>query len=301
MFKTVHHTVWAFDCEWVPDPTAARTLHGLPAGTPDDECMEALWKAAGATPEEPEPFVKSVLCRIVSLAAVQRVKVGDAPARVSLTWRPRVAEDFATDCEGEILRRFLDAVGRHRPQLVGYNSHNADLRVMVQRALVHGLCLPEFCKRPDKPWEGVDYFAKGGDFHIDLMDVVAGYGRCPAPSLNELAALCGIPGKTELRDASVASLWLEGRLAEIVERNLWGALATYLLWLRTAHLGGFFDAEAYVEEQELVRELLADLAGQGLDVATRYAEAWDATQAGGSKVGTVAEPGVAFLVGREAF
>lgn len=295
MFKTVQPTVWAFDCEWVPDPEAARRLHGLASSASDAECLREAWRHAGATETEPEPFVKPALCRIVSLAAVQRVRHADGSVRLAITWRPRLPEDFAGNTEKDIVRRFLDAVGRNRPQLVGYNSQGADLRVLVQRALVHGLCLPEFCKRPDKPWEGVDYFARGGEFSIDLMDVVAGSGRCPPPSLNELACLCGLPGKPESTHGNpVAQLWLEGRLAEIVERNLFGALTTYLLWLRMAHLAGFFDAAGHAEEEERVRELLADLAGQGLDFATRYAEAWDGMPAPPAGRGMVGEAGVAF-------
>lgn len=293
MFKIVHSTVWAFDCEWVPDPIAARKLHGLPAAASDADCLATLWRSAGATPDNPEPFVKPAFCRVVALAAVQRTVPANGAARAALTWRPRVPADFAPNGEAELLRRFLEGVGHHKPQLVGFNSVPGDLRVLTQRALVHGLCLPAFCRRPDKPWEGVDYFAKGGDFHVDLMDVVAGSGRCPAPSLNELATLCGIPRKAEASAPSIARLWLEGRLAEIVERNLRGAVTTYLLWLRLAHLGGFFGPEDYFEEQELVRALLADLAGQGLDVAARYLADWDALEAA-DEAGEVAESPTAY-------
>ena len=35
MFKSVFDKVWAFDCEWVPDPAAGRALYKLPADLPD--------------------------------------------------------------------------------------------------------------------------------------------------------------------------------------------------------------------------------------------------------------------------
>jgi hypothetical protein len=34
------------------------------------EVFEAMWKAGGATEEEPMPYLKTILCRVVSIAAV---------------------------------------------------------------------------------------------------------------------------------------------------------------------------------------------------------------------------------------
>ena len=55
----------------------------------------------------------------------------------------------------------------------------------------------------------------------------------------------------------VAPMWLEGRLAEIVAYNECDALTTYLIWLRMAFFGGFFDQRQYSEEQTFVRNLLS--------------------------------------------
>ena len=63
-------------------------------------------------------------------------------------------------CERTILTRFLEAIGKARPQLVGFNSLSSDLMILLQRSMVHRLHLPDFCRRPDKPWEGIDYFSK---------------------------------------------------------------------------------------------------------------------------------------------
>lgn len=301
MLKSVHSTVWAFDCEWVPDPQAAQNLLGLHAATTARECMQALWARAGATPDDPEPYLKPVLCRVVSVVAVQRVQAGNDRARLTLTWLPRPAGEFQQGGEADILRRFLGGIGRHKPQLVGYNSQGADLKVLAQRALVHGLYLPGFGQRPDKPWEGADYHSRGSDFNLDLMDLLAGSGRGPAPTLGEWAALCGFPGKPVPDGLSVAALWLDDRMPEIVERNVFGAVSTYLLWLRTAHLAGFFDDEAYAAEQESVEALLSGLAGQGEVFATRYLAAWSALRGRPVEALRVAETGMAYGGQEEVF
>ena len=52
-------------------------------------------------------------------------------------------------------------------------------------------------------------------------------------------------------------MWLEGRLVEIVAYNECDALSTYLIWLRMANFGDFFNNQQYIEEQKRVRNLLS--------------------------------------------
>ena len=159
-----------------------------------------------------------------------------------------------------MLTAFLGAVGRYKPQLVGFNSRASDLKILVQRAFVNGLSLPEFCQRPEKPWEGIDYFAKDNDANIDLIDVLNGYSGKGPPSLNELAVAAGIPGKIGTTGDDVAGMWLGGKWREIVQYNCFDALTTYLVWLRTAHLGGFVTDDDYECEQMILQNMLLEEA-----------------------------------------
>ena len=72
MFKTVKDRVWAFDAEWIPDPAAGKLLYDLPDNTPDLDVVRRMWKEGGATEEDPTPYLKTVVCRIVSVSAVDR-------------------------------------------------------------------------------------------------------------------------------------------------------------------------------------------------------------------------------------
>ncbi len=277
MFKTLDDHVWAFDAEWVPDPKAGRVLYGLPDDLPDTEVVLEMWKRGGATEEDPFPFLKTALCRVVSIAAVQRRRRGDR-VELNLLWLPRDTADPAQQREADVLGKFLQAVGRHRPQVVGFNSHAADLKILVQRAVVLGLSMPDFCRRPNKPWEGTDYFARGSEANIDLMELLGGWGH-RAVSLNEMAALSGIPGKFETAGEQVAQLWLAGQWEAIVQYNCFDALTTYLLWLRVAHFGGFFDDGQYEEEQENLRQMIMDLAEQPQgEYLGRYFDEWQRLQ-----------------------
>ncbi len=273
MFKTVADPLWAFDAEWVPDPAAGRLLYGLSPETPDEEVVAEMWKQGGATEEDPTPYLKTVLCRVVSIAAVQRRTRGKK-TELTLLWLPRDTEDAGQQTEASIVGTFLDALGKYRPQLVGFNSYSADLKILIQRALVQGLAAPEFCKRPEKPWEGSDFFARNSEAHIDLMDVLGSWGK-GSVSLHEAATLSGIPGKIDAEGEQVAGLWLSGHWREIVQYNCFDALTTYLLWLRTAHLAGFFDDAAYLEEQRLVQELMEEEGTKpGGEYLELYSDAW---------------------------
>jgi predicted PolB exonuclease-like 3'-5' exonuclease len=279
VIRSVQDHLWAFDCEWVPDPRAGRLVYGLPADLPDRDVLAAMWKRGGATAEDPRPFLKTVLCRVVSVAAVQRRRA-NGEVKLNLLWLPRDPADAAQADEARVVGTFLQALGRHRPQLVGYNSRGADLRILVQRGVALGLAAPEFCRRPDKPWEGVDYFHRDNEWHLDLMEILGGWGSRAHVSLHEIATLSGIPGKFQADGEEVAPLWLDGRLADIVRYNCYDALTTYLVWLRAAHFAGLFDAQQYDDEQTLVRELIMDLAEQPETAfLTAYFDEWERLQA----------------------
>ncbi len=277
MFKTIQPQVWAFDAEWAPDPRAGRVLYQLPAEMSDAEVMVEMWRRGGATEEEPMPFLKTAYCRLLSIAAVQR-KVKNNEVSLHLLWLPRDLTDEAQQAERSIIGTFLQAVGKFHPQLVGFNSHGADLKILVQRAVINGLRAPDFCRRPDKPWEGADYFARGSEANIDLLDILGSWGK-GGLSLHDIASLSGIPGKFEAAGEQVPQMWLTGRWREIVEYNCYDALTTYLVWLRLAHFAGHLTTEQYEEEQELLRHSIMEWVEKPeLAFLEKYQEEWDRLQ-----------------------
>ncbi len=206
MIKSVMQRVWAFDAEWVPDPEAGRLLYAVPDSVRDPhEVMRIMWERGGATADDPTPFLKTVVCRVVSIAAVERRVKPGGEVSLSLTSLPHDVSDPDQTGEAAVIGSFLEAVGRNKPQLVGYNSLDADLKIFVQRGVVNGVSAAAFASRPDKPWEGVDYFARTSDWNIDLRNVLGGFGRT-VPSLHEIATLSGIPGKMEVDGNQVAEL-----------------------------------------------------------------------------------------------
>jgi predicted PolB exonuclease-like 3'-5' exonuclease len=267
MIKTIPEEVWAFDCEWVPDLESGRLLYSLPAELPDGEVLRVMWEQGGATPENPQPFLRTLLCRVVSIAAVVRRTLKGGEVQLFLQTLPENPDDAAQD-EAYILTRFLkDGLAARNPQLVGYNSRNADLRILTQRAITRGLSLRQLSDRLDaKPWESQD---------VDLMEMVSGFGKSYAASLNEIATLCGIPGKLDTTGEDVCGLWYGGRRREIVQYNSFDALTTYLVWLRLAFFSGRLTQEEYRLEQARARRLIEERMRKpdGAYLA-RYLEAW---------------------------
>lgn len=256
MIKSINKKVWAFDVEWVPDPLAGKLLYKLPGDMPDVDVIREMWKMGGATEEDPMPFLKITLCKIVSLSMVTRHE-DKGEVKVELHSLPSLPVKSTEADEKYIISTFLDTLGRMKPQIVGYNSVSADLKILIQRGIANGIMAKHFSKRPNKPWEGVDYFSDRSDHNVDLMRILSGWGKS-TPSLNEISVVSGIPGKLGIDGSEVAPMWLEGRIDEIVAYNEYDALTTYLLWLRIAHFAGLFNDDEYVTEQGLVEQLIVD-------------------------------------------
>ena len=78
MLKLLADSVFSFDVEWIPDPKSAEILHQTdPVNEPGPDAQksfEALWSSArkDGDPEDFQPYLKTILCRIVSLAGILR-------------------------------------------------------------------------------------------------------------------------------------------------------------------------------------------------------------------------------------
>ena len=274
MFKTIGNRIWAFDLEWVPDSGAGRMVYDMPNEMSDADVILEMWKRGGATKDDPQPYIKTVLCRVVSAAVVSRECQSDGEIKLDLRSLPKADEPLE---EAKLISSFFTALGKEKPQLVGFNSSNSDLPILIQRGVATGVSAPEFCKRPPKPWEGTDYFSKYDDGHIDLKDVLGAWGKA-TPSLHEIAQASGIPGKIGTDGHDVVKLWADGNVRKIVEYNECDALTTYLVWLRTAHFAGFFPDEKYHQEENRVKDLLNDRISQGNNHLKLYLEKWESLQ-----------------------
>jgi predicted PolB exonuclease-like 3'-5' exonuclease len=276
--RKIPEIVLFFDMEWVPCAAAARRLYDLPPGTPDLEAIKRLWKEHGAETEQDRPFVKYLFSRIVSIAFLSRkivFKDGEERPEFGLNSLPKLPVETTDVDEAHLIERFLSWIGERRPQLVGYNSYAADVQVLIQRGLINEVSAPMFCRRPENKWDPGDYFGRwDNEEHLDLLKLFSN-GKM-TPKLNDMARLCGFPGKLDINGEHVVDLWLQGDLTRIVEYNQIDVLNTYLLWLRVVHFCGKMKEEAYMNETEEFRYFLeAESQKPEKQFIAKFLEKWE--------------------------
>ncbi len=239
--------ILAFDIETIPDCRGLRATLGLPAEVPDADVVEiAFQQRRRITGSD---FLQPYVQRVVAISCALRDRQGFRAFTLGTL----------EDAEAALVQRFFDGIAHYTPQLVSWNGSGFDLPVLAQRALIHGLSAPRFWDQgeDDRDFKWNNYLARYHTRHIDLMDVLALYGgRANAP-LDEMARLCGFPGKLGMDGSQVWPAWQEGRLPEIRAYCETDATNTYLLYLRFQRLRGQLTAEAYDEEVALVRNTLA--------------------------------------------
>jgi hypothetical protein len=272
----LHHRSWFFDMEWVPDAAAARRLMDVPAEASEAEAIQHLWNYTGATEENPRPFVKYLFSRVVSIAFLSRNLISEGMEKrpeFALHTLPKSADEPTAKDEASIISRFLHFVGERGPQLVGFNSVASDLKVLAQRGMANDITAPEFSRRPEKPWEGRDYFSDFDEWHLDIMKLLGGFRE--APKLDELAKTCGFPGKLDMDGQHVVDLWLAGDLEKIIAYNEIDVLNTYLVWTRLARFCGMFNDAEYEKELAAFREFLSNEGEKaGRDHIKAFSEKW---------------------------
>jgi len=117
--------------------------------------------------------------------------------------------------EADLVRDFVAALPHddagNGPVLARFNCGSFDLPILRYRALAHGAPVPALFAN-----SGRDYRYRFGRDHIDLCDMLAGFGASARPSLGEMAALLGIPAKLGGMDGTqVEALARAGHLDEI--------------------------------------------------------------------------------------
>lgn len=281
MLKTdIPELVLFFDLEWVPDAEASRKLFNLPPETDEAEAMRKLWEMSpGYSDEVQQPFVKYIFSRVVSIAFLSRKVVyrdGERLLEFTLNSLPKLPVETDDVNEAAIIERFLSIVGQRRPQLVGFNSSESDFQVLIQRGIVNEISAPAFCERPAKNWDSGDYFRRwDNEDHLDLLKLFTG-GRM-APRLNDIAKMCGFPGKIDVAGDQVWQLWLDRNISKIVEYNQLDVLNTYLVWLRVVFFTGRLSEEEYAAELSDFRAFLDSKAEDPVNShISQFLSAWDA-------------------------
>ena len=242
-----------FDIETIPDVAGLRRLHDLPEALSDSEVAELAYQRQRA--KNGSDFLPHHLHRVVTISCALR---NDDGFKVWSLAAPK-------STEAEIIQRFFDGIEKFAPQLVSWNGGGFDLPALHYRALIHGVEAPRYWDlgdgdhRDSRDFKWNNYISRYHQRHLDLMDVLAMYQpRANAP-LDDMAKLCGFPGKLGMDGSAVWDAWQAGRADEIRDYCETDVVNTYLVYLRYQLFRGHLGVEEVAAEIALVRQNLTAL------------------------------------------
>ncbi len=240
-----------FDIETVPDTAGLRRMWDLPADLPDAGVAElAFTRRREKTGSD---FLPLHVQRVIAIGCLFRDADG---VRVRCLGQP-------DDPEGKIVQDFFRVIERYTPQLVSWNGAGFDLQVLHYRGLVHGVQAPRYWEQgdDDREFKWNNYLSRYHHRHLDLMDQLALFnGRANAP-LDELARLCGFPGKLGMDGSQVWPAFQDGRIGEIRDYCETDVANTWLVYCRFQLMRGHWTPEQYHQETRLLRETLGRQEG----------------------------------------
>ena len=250
-----------FDIETIPDTDGLKKLLDLPPETSaEDVANIAFHKRRQQNGSE---FLPHHQHRVVAISCALRE--GDS-FRVWTLGAPDAPEQ-------EIIQRFFDGIEKYTPNIVSWNGSGFDLPVLHYRAMIHGIQAPRYWDMgdDDRDFKWNNYISRYHMRHLDLMDVLAMYsGRANAP-LDQMAQLCGFPGKLGMDGSKVWDAYKNGAIGAIRDYCETDVANTYLVFLRFQLMRGLLSKQRYAEEGQMVRDTLQ---GYGLPHWQEFLAAW---------------------------
>ena len=240
-----------FDIETIPDVTGLRVAWDLGHLASDEAVAEAAFERRRE--KVGHDFLPHHLQRVVAISCIFRDADG---VRVR-------SLGTLQDEEPRLIQDFFRTIDRYKPQLVSWNGSGFDLPVLHYRALIHGVASSRYWEtgERDRDFRYNNYLSRYHSRHLDLMDLLAMYsGRANAP-LDELAKMCGFPGKLGMDGSKVWEAFREGRIASIRDYCETDVANTWLLYCRFLLINGQLSPDEYQGEILLFRETIGKLPG----------------------------------------
>ena len=239
---------FCFDIETVPDTDLGRQLLGL-TDLPDDEVATAM--TFKRQQSHGTDFLPLHQHRVVAISVTFR------DADRFRVWSLGSEESD----EKELVQRFFDGIEKYTPDLVSWNGGGFDLPVLNYRALKHGVAAPRYWETGDgdRDFKWNNYQSRYHARHTDLMDVLASFNNRAFAKLDEIAVMCGFPGKLGMSGDKVWEKFQAGAIDEIRNYCETDVINTWLVFLRFEQMRGNLDAIELEREFDLVRGTLEEL------------------------------------------
>jgi len=236
-----------FDIESIPDAQMGRAFLPEPEGgwASDAAVAQAMLDYQREKTKGASEFLRHTWQQVVAISVVYR---SEKSLKVASLGTPESTEE-------ELVTAFFEIIEKSQPILVDWNGGSFDLPVLQLRALKYGI--PSFHywnTGGEARWE--NYHDRYRGKHTDLMDF---WGRFNVrSSLNDVATLCGFPGKLGMDGGKVWEAYREGRIGEIRDYCDHDVLNLYLVFLRAEMTRARISRETYAQETDLLASYLRD-------------------------------------------
>jgi 3'-5' exonuclease len=239
--------ILVFDIETIPDIAGLRKLYDLNKSASDAAVAEmAFQRRRQATGSD---FLPHHLHRVLVISCALR---SDEGLKIWSIGNP-------DDGESAIIQRFFDGVERYIPQLVSWNGGGFDLPVLHYRGLMNGVSAARYWDQgeDDREFKWNNYISRYHARHTDLMDLLAMYQpRANAP-LDDMARLCGFPGKLGMDGSQVWEAFQRSEIGAIRNYCETDVANTYLVFLCFQLMRGVQTRQHYDAEIKIVRDFVA--------------------------------------------
>ncbi|PSB91925.1 3'-5' exonuclease [Candidatus Pandoraea novymonadis] len=235
-----------FDIETIPDVDGLRSLEASYSQLSDDVVAEAAF--AARREKVGHDFLPLHLQRIVAISCVFRDRD---------EFRVKSIGTLEDD-EVTLVSGFYRTIEKYTPQLVSWNGSGFDLPVLHYRGMIYGVQAFRYWEMgdADREFKWNNYISRYHRRHLDLMNFLAMHQARASVSLDDLAKLCGFPGKLGMDGGKVWEAFQQGKLAEIRNYCETDVVNTYLLYCRFQLMRGGLKMSEYEKEIQLVKHTL---------------------------------------------
>jgi 3'-5' exonuclease len=241
-----------FDIETIPDVKGLRAIHGIAETVSDaDVAAQVMTARKEKTGSDFLPHTQQRVCAISCV-----LREGEDNLAV---WTLGEAKDD----EATLIKKFFGLIDRYTPQLVSWNGGGFDLPVLHYRAMIHGITASRYWDwgDDDRDFKWNNYQSRYHTRHLDVMDVLAMFQPRAFAALDDMAKLCGLPGKLGMDGSQVWPAFQRGEIADIRAYCETDVVNTYLLYLRFLLMRGVLHHDSHAGEVARLRSRLEALPG----------------------------------------
>jgi len=264
--------VIVFDIETVVDADAARRVLRLPELS-DSEARDALSDYFLEKTDGRNDFPRQPFHQVVAISYGHLIREPGEEGNELVMRRLATGGDKSSS-EQAMLEGFFHLIETRAPQLVSFNGRGFDIPVLKYRAMAHGLSCPRWFTQGDK-WNNYDS-RYSAEYHCDLLEALSDFGASARCSMDEVAAVFGVPGKLETAGDNVRAMFESGEIEAIRDYCETDVLTTMLLFLRQQRFSGALSEGAYARAILGIRNYL-EAESESRPHLAEYINAWDQT------------------------